>query len=474
MSEPSAGFPFRSLGEWVSFLEDQGQLSRNQREMNLVDDFGYVSKMIAEKNGPAMLYENVWGYPGWCVFTEGLTTLQRQMWSLGLPVKDPVAHIANVLQNGKPMKPEVVGDGPCKEVKMFGDDIDMTDLPIPYCGMYENPPYIGAGISIIKDLDSDWHNMAIRRFQLKGKRRICELVLMNQHEGLIFSKYVWAKKNIPIAIVIGADPLFYMLSQMPAANDVSEWDYWGAFTGEPLKVVKCETNDLFVPATAEIVIEGMIDWEEREFEGPFSEFPGYYSGCYYTPVVRVQAVTRRRNPMFYYLYMGREPSEGHNMFHLMCSANMLTQLKALVPAVKDVNVLSTWSFTTAVSVDKKALRTGLVEKVGMAMKAVKGGMTVKNLLIFDDTIDIRNLNEIMWAFSVKFQPARDIVIIPRSITTPLDPSSPSLGYGPGVSSVAIYDCTEPGPPYDEPYRRQIALPPITDKAIDIVKELGIV
>ncbi|MBI2953607.1 MAG: UbiD family decarboxylase [Chloroflexi bacterium] len=473
MSEHSAGFPFRSMGEWAAFLEEQGQLRRNQREMDLKSDFGYVAKRIADVGGPAIIHENLAGYPGWRTFSEGLTTPQRQAWAAGVSAKNLVPSIAKVLGSGKVVKPEVVPDGPCKEVKVFGDDIDLTDLPIPYSGMYENPPYISAGISVINDLNSDWYNIAIRRFELKGKRKITEFIQMNQHEGLIFRNYVWAKKPMPIAIVIGADPLFYLLSLSPAPNDFSEWDYWGAFTGEPLQVVRCETNDLLVPATAEIVIEGIIDPDERELEGPFSEFPGYYSGCYYTPIVQVKAVTMRRNPLYYYLYMGREPSEGHNMGHLMISANILDQVRALVPAVKDVNVISTWAFTTAVSVDKKALRTGLVEKVAMAMKGVKAGMGVKNLLVFDDSVDIRNLNEMLWAFSVKFQPARDITVFQKTISTPLDPSIPSLGHGPGASSYGIFDCTEPGPPYDEPYRRQIALPPVSEKAVEIVKELGL-
>ena len=473
MTKQNKAFPFRSMGEWVAFLEDRGQLRHNSMDMNLRRDFGLVSKTIAEQNGPAIIHENVWGYPGWKIFTEGLTTIQRRAWALGVPAENIVANIADVLQTKTPIKPKIIDAGPCQEIKILGDAIDLTDLPIPYAGIYENPPYISAGISIIKDLDSDWYNSAIRRFQLKGKRKLCELVQLNQHEGQIFRKYVWAGKPMPIAIVIGADPLFYMLSQTPMANNVSEWDYWASFAGDPLPVVKCITNDLYVPAEAEIVIEGMIDPEEREFEGPFSEFPGFYSGCYLMPVIRVTAVTMRENPLYYNLYMGREPSEGHNMFHLMCSANMLMQARTLVTEIDDVQVLSTWSFSVAVRVDRKALKHGLIEKVGAAIKSIKGGVNTKNIFVFDDTVNIRNMDEILWALSVKFQPARDIFIIPKFITTVLDPSSPSLGYGPGVSSVAVYDCTEPLPPHDEPYRREIALPPVTERAREVLREIGL-
>ncbi|MBI2955023.1 MAG: UbiD family decarboxylase [Chloroflexi bacterium] len=473
MSDRATGFPFLSLQDWVAFLDEQGDLRRNPREMSLKGDFGLVSKGIAENNGPAVLHENVVGYPDWRICSEILTTPQRQAWAMGLPLENLGPNITEVLRSGERRKPTVVAGGPCKEVKFLGDDIDLTDIPIPYAGVFENPPYFSSAISVIKDLESDWYNLAIRRCQLKGQRKLNELVLMNQHEGQIFRKYVWANKPMPIALVVGADPLFYLLSVTPAAAKESEWDFWAAFTGEPLKVVKCETNDLFVPATAEIVIEGMIDPVEREFEGPFSEFPGYYSGCYDAVKVRVNAVTMRTNPIYYYLYMGREPNEGINMMHVMSSAVTTAQLQALVPEVKDVNMISTWAFTTAVSIDKRAVKDGIVEKVAMAMKAVKGGTNVKNLLIFDDNIDVRNLGEVLWAFSVKFQPARDIFMFRKCITSALDPSCPSLGYGPGVTSVAVYDCTEPGPPHDEPYRREVALPPLSNTALAVLKDMGL-
>lgn len=467
------GFPFLSLRDWCSFLEDQGELRRVGVPVNLRSDLGYISKTIAQQNGPAITYENIEGYPGWRIFSDGLTTLRRKAWALGLPESDLSRRIAEVLIGQPPVKPAVVSTGPCKEIKVFGSEVDLTDLPIPYTGAYDNPPYITAGISIIQDLESSWVNVAVRRFQLKGKAKLCDLAVPSQHEGRIFARYVQAHKPMPIAIVIGADPLFYLISQLPADDGVSEWDYWGAFAGRPLTLVKCETNDLLVPAEAEIVIEGTIAPEVREFEGPFCEFPGYYSGCYYLPVVQVQAITMRADPIYYYMYMGKEPSEGHSMADLMYSGQIVKQLRALVPEVRDVNVLSTWSFTTAVSIDKKAKRPGLVTKVGMALKAVKGGATVKNIMVFDDDVNIHDLKDVLWAFSVRFQPARDIFIIPETLTTPLDPSTPSLGKGPGVTSVAIYDCTEPGPPFDEPYKRQVAVPVRSERAVEILRSLGL-
>src|SRR3972149_9828774 len=102
MTENSKAFPFRSLGEWASFLEERGQLRRNRMDMNLRRDFGLVSKTIAEQNGPAIIHENVWGYPDWKIFTESLTTIQRRAWALGVPAENIVTNIADVLQTKNP------------------------------------------------------------------------------------------------------------------------------------------------------------------------------------------------------------------------------------------------------------------------------------------------------------------------------------------------------------------------------------
>ncbi len=451
---------FRSLMDWIEFLKERGELVSNSKEVDLKGEIAAISRRICATNQKAIIHKNIWGYPGWQIFTDGLTTRQRQAMALGVEERGMVQKIAELLSKNKPIKPKIVDIGPVKEVKLKGDEINLVRFPIPFTSSFDSPPYITAGISNVKDPETGWQNTGIRRNQLKGKDRITNLILPLMHEGVIYSKYIQAKRPMPIAIVI-ADPIYYLRSQMPAPDQVDEMDYWGLFTGEPLEVVRCEDSDILVPATSEIVIEGDIDPTERVFEGPFSEFPGFYSGCNFTPLVRIKTITMRKDPIYQYLYMGAPPTEGHRMGDLMYEIELYRQTKPNVPELTDVGILSTWSITAAASLNKRARiqRPGLPLKLGMAMKGTQAAMILKNLIVVDDDIDVHSVDEVLWAFSVKFQPAKDIKVISPTMGVVLDPSEPWLGYGAGYSSFAIYDCTEKPPPYDEGYKRGRALPP---------------
>jgi UbiD family decarboxylase len=346
-------------------------------------------------------------------------------------------------------------------VKIFGDDIDLTLLPIANTAEYDIPTFISAGMNIALDPETEWQNLALSRFQVKGKRKCGQLILAFQQTGAIYNKYVKAGKPMPCVVVIGADPVYTLLTQIPAPPQVDEVDYWGVFTGEPPELVKAETCDILVPATAEIILEGEVDPVERELEGPFSEYTSYYSGLRYLPVFRINAMTMRKDAIYRHMYMASLPNEGHDAACMMFESQMYTQIKALVPEVRDVSVVTSWSNVTAVSIDKKARQRspGLVRKVGMAAKSIPASGFLKLLIVMDDDMDIRNLQEMMWCFSTKFQPSKDFYVIEGTPGLILDPSEPWQDYPPGMGSYGIIDLTEKPAPYDEPYKRGVAKPP---------------
>lgn len=455
-----ARFPFDSLRDWIDYLRDQGQLVENGEEIDIQGEVAAISRKIALTSGPAVLHTNIKGYPGWRIFSDGLTTRQRTAWAMGMSEDKLVTKMAEKSSSLEKIKPKEVADGPCKEVKFFGEDIDLTRVPIPFTGVYDNPPFITAGISNIRDPETGWINTGIRRFQLKGKNRINNLVLPFQHEGIIFDKFIKRGEPAPVAVIVGADPLFYLISLMPAPDQVDEMDTWGAYAGRPLEVVKCETSDIVVPASAEMVIEGEMDPEERILEGPFTEFTGFYSMLRMVPYINIKCITMRKDCIYQNMYLSIPTSEGHNTGHLMNEVELLRQLKALVPEVTDVAILSSWGMVTAISIDKKKREQnqGLVKKIGLAVKAVKASPWVKNVIIVDDDMDPHNVHEMLWCLSVKFQAQKDIMVIPDFPGGFLDPSEPYLGKGPGVMSYAVFDCTEKPAPYDKAYKRGLAQP----------------
>ncbi len=456
-------YPFRSLRDWLSFLESKNDLVQNNEMITVEGDVIVLDRRTAQIDGPALLHTNIHGYPGWRVYTDGLTARRRQSWALNMETDKPSEFIAQKIAKSKSVKPKVVDSGPCKEIKLLGNDVDLTKLPVSYTGELETTPHLTAGISFVQDPDTGWTNAGIRRFQVVGKNLLTDLVLPFQQEGIIFSKWKEKKKSMPISIVIGADPIVYISCNMPAPEQFDEMDYWGIFAGEPLEVVRCETNNILVPATAEVVLEGEVDIEKRMFEGPFPEMPGYYSGFRMCPVVKINAMTLRSDAIYQDMPMGMPPSEGHSVGAFVFEVELYRQLKELIPAVVDVGILSTQSLTTAVSISKRAkLSTpGLEKRVALAVKAIRAGMMVKNVFVVDEDVDVHNIQEVLWAFSVRFQPAKDITVLEEMPGVYLDPSEQWVGHEgkySGHTSVALYICTEKPAPYDEGFKRGVALP----------------
>ena len=459
------GFPFRSLRDWISFLDRQGDIVHNKEEVDIWGEVAAISSKIAQVDGPAVIYENIKGFPGWKLHSDGLTAHRRVAQALGLTAGETPARIREVLiekLTKKPVKPRKVETGPCKEVKLFGNEVDLLDIPTAFSGEFELTPHLTAGVSFIQDPDTGWINSGIRRFQIINKDKLLELILPTQHEGLIFSKFKQKGQPMPIAIAIGVDPVASICSMFPAPTGFDEMDYWGMITGELLEVVKCETNEILVPATSEIVIEGEVDPDEVALEGPFPEFNGYYSGFRMCPLIRVKAITMRNNAISQFMFMATIPSEGQNLSQLFNEVEIYRQLTEIVPGVKNMAVLSIARFVIAVSLDKTARKRmpGLEKRVAMALKAISP--TVKVLIILDDDVDPHNPYEILWALGVRFQPSKNIMVIDETPGHLLDPSSTLIGPGysyTGLGSYGVMDCTEKLEPYDEGYRRGVALPP---------------
>jgi UbiD family decarboxylase len=457
---------FRSLRDWISFLEKKEQLVHNKVEIDLYGEISAISQRISLLNGPAVLHHNIRGYPGWRVLTDSLTTTQRQFWALGIESMEEFLKLYESLLAERE-KPKIVNNGPCKEVKLFGDEIDLIKLPIVQISPLDSPPFITAGISNVKDPETGWQNSSIHRFQLKGRRKLTNLILPGKHESIIIEKY--AKKNnpCPIAIVIGADPLYYMCSILPAPAGVDEIDAWGKIAGEKLEVVKCETSDILVPATAEIVIEGEMPPTKRELEGPYIEYTGYSSGYRFMPIVEVKAITMRKDAIYMDMFnaAGSCPGEGTNIGTMLTECEIYKQIKALVPEVKNVALLAGFGLVTVVAVDRKArlAKPGLVKKIAMAIKAIHASFYVKNVIIVDDDINIHDPRDVLWCLATRYQAAKDTFIVSGLPGNFLDPSEPwvsvDLGSPQGYTSAAFFDCTTKPPPYDEAYRRGVIIPP---------------
>jgi len=457
-----AEFPFNSLRDWLEFLEEEGELAHVTEEVNLEEDISSITKELSlrEKQGervPAIIFENIKGYPGLRIASGTFLTHRRRAWALGAPLtrEEFLKYMAPRLDSHVP--PMEVSWGPCKELKFFGNEVDLTKLPIPYTGefVFEGTPSITAGVSSKKHPTLNWQNIAVRRYGLKGERVLSEFINPGQQDWLIWGEYRKRGEPCPVAISISVDPTTYLISQAKAPIGFCEYDLWGAFTGTSLEVVRCETSDLLVPAHAEIVIEGEIPPDRREMDGPFPEFCGYYTNITEVARVEVKAVTMRKDPIFYYFNMGCPPTEGNDIGSLMSSMSIFKEISKNFPGIIDCH-FPHWLFCI-IKVDKKVSKSWKNFAAHVAMD-VWGFWPVKWILIVDDDVeDITDFYQVINMMVAKFQGSKDLRVMPGMKGGGIDPSEPWSG-GWVQTDLVLMDLTEPPSPYDEGYARGIALP----------------
>ena len=299
---------FMDLRQFMTLLDKEGELRRITAEVDWNRELGAIARRVLEKKGPALLFENIKGYTtGRCtkVFTGGLGDARRLALALGYskdsPSKELVQHVMR--KNRETIAPVVVRTGPVKEVVVRGKAVDQTEFPVPKWNFREGGRYIHTFSGIVtRDPETRVMNVGIYRGMI-GKKNTAPMLLIKggQHWGQHFAKYATRGEPMPVACVIGWDPIMEFLAGSPVPAGVCEWDVAGGYRGEAAELVRCETVDLEVPATAEIVIEGFIsdDPETWELEGPFGEFTGYVSDIPTPrPTMQVTCITHRSDPIF--------------------------------------------------------------------------------------------------------------------------------------------------------------------------------
>lgn len=293
-----------------------------------------------------------------------------------------------------------------------------TLLPVPTHSEHDHGAYITAGLVIARNPKTGVQNVSINRIQIHGPDRLGILILP-RHLHAFFAAAEANGEALEVAIVIGVDPLTALASQAIAPIDCDELEIAGALHGKPLSVVKCLTNEVRVPAEAEIVIEGRLLPRVRELEGPFGEFPKYYSAREEREVIAIDAVTHRSAPVFHTIV----PAE---MEHLLLGAipreaTLLAHLQRSFPNVTDVHLTVGGVARYHLVVQLRKTREGQAKNVMLG--AFAGHYDVKQVIVVDEDVDIHDANEVEWAVATRFQADRDLVVIAGAQGSALDPST---------------------------------------------------
>jgi 2,5-furandicarboxylate decarboxylase 1 len=425
--------PAATLRDWLDRLAATDRLSIMRPGIGLVYELAAIAKRL--DGTKATFFPHPGGHGGSVV--SGLVSDRGWMAeALGVKESELVRHFQKAAANPLPWRE--VSQGSAQEV-VHGRDIDVLKLmPIPTHNEHDSGPYIAAGLTIARDPETGAQNVAIHRCQISAPDRI-GILLLPRHTDHFFRKAEAKGEPLAVAVVIGVDPASLLASQaiVPVGHD--ELQIAGALRGSPLQVVKCKTNDVRVPAEAEIVIEGHLLAGIREPEGPFGEFPQYYGERADRHVIKVNAVTHRRNPIFHTIV-------GGGLEHLLLGAipreaTILATLQRSFPGVQDVHLSLGGIGRYHLYVKLKKTQHG--EAKNVLLGAFAAHYDIKYAVVVDPDVDIHNPREVEWAIATRFQADRDMVIVGNSQCSKLDPSTrEGVGAKMGLDATIPLDAPE--------------------------------
>jgi 4-hydroxy-3-polyprenylbenzoate decarboxylase len=432
---------FGDLRGWMRALAAAGELHEVDAEVDWNIELGTIMRLAqGAGTGPALLFNNIKDYnksSSRCrrVFGGGLSSYRRVAMMLGLaPDTHPreLVKIGRNILNGR-VPPRIVADGPVKEHKIAGTDVDLYEFPVPYWNRLDGGRYIitYAGC-VTKDPDTGVMNVGIYRGMLAGRDRIPILMWRAQHIGHHTTAWQQAGRNeMPIAFVMGWEPSLGFCGGTAIPKGVCEYDVMGAIRGEPVDLVKCETVDLYVPASAEIVIEGYLglDPDSYMMEGPFAEVTGYIAGERAPkPTVRVTCVTHRSDPILRGTIEGSLPgsfSENSVCSSIMRAATAWDVLdRAGVPGITDVFCPPVHAGINLLIRMKQSYRGQAKQAANAVWGSSAGHVRYKHVIVVDDDIDIHDYAAVDWAIAYRVNAGEDdIVIMPATFGLGLDPST---------------------------------------------------
>ena len=440
---------FADLREFIAELDDLNEI----RAVDGADwdlEIGTICELNYEKRGPALMFDNIKGYPkGYRVLTNGTETFERALACLEFPTEmtmdDALEEFERRIRTYRPVPPHEVSTGPVLENVLRGDDIDLWKFPTPRWHEGDGGRYLGTGcVVIMRDPDNGEINLGTYRVMVHD-RNTAGIFIAMAHTGNIIARKYWAKgQSCPVAVACGQDPMLLLGgSGRLTIGRRNEYELIGHFRGEPVDVIREEVTGLPIPATAEIVLAGEMPPrnDETRMEGPFGEFTGYYaSGARPEPVIHVKALYHRNDPII--LGVPPEKYRGSTWHFGLPASSSRDKEQLKRNGIEDVLDIwqAAWPGVTVVQIRQRY--------AGHAMKAAMGlvgDYTTRFIILVDEDINPRDPHEVFWALGTRCDPATAIQTISGLRSTPLDPIMPpeKKERGDLTSSCAIINACKP-------------------------------
>ena len=413
------GMRDQSIRGHLGSLEQQGELVHFTRPVDPHANVSALSWKTYDALGKAALYSNLPGFPGWRVCSQ--IVADRRKWAIALGVA-PEALISTLAARIRTPVPPVEIDrasAPVKRVVLTGAEADLTRIPAVWHSENDPGPYIASGMAIIKDPETGVRNMSIHRQQVLGPDATGFLICP-RHALRIYQMYQARGAPMPAAMVIGAHPALYYAAAFTSAYGLDELSIAGALLEDPIRLVKCETVDLEVPAEAELVIEGEVLPDATTPEGPFGEATGTYAMEGATQVFRVKAVTMRSEPVFYSMQCGIPMTDTQSITGA-CIETVVTDHLAGVEGgldLRDVRLLGISGLMAIVV--KLRPRTDGQAKTALTAALSSPYLHPKLAIAVDEDVDAGDLRQVFWSLTTRVDAARDVIRVPETRIWSLD------------------------------------------------------
>ncbi len=455
---------YKDLRDFIQQLEKQGELKRITVEVDPYLEMTEICDRVLKQEGPALLFENPKGF-NIPVLANLFGTPRRVAMGMGADsvtelrgigellaylkepeppkgMKDALSKIP-VFKKVLNMAPKVINNPPCQEVIREGDEIDLSVYPIQTCWPDDVSPLITWPLVITKGPNKHRQNLGIYRQQVIGKNKVIMRWLAHRGGALDFKEWQEAHPGepFPVAVALGADPATILAAVTPIPDSLSEYAFAGLLRGSKTEVCHCLSNDLQVPASAEIVLEGFIYPDEMAAEGPFGDHTGYYNEVDEFPVFTVEKITQRRAPIYHSTYTGRPPDEPA-ILGVALNEVFIPILQKQFPEITDFYLPPEGCSYRMAVISMKKQYAGHAKRVMFGTWSyLRQFMYTKFVIVVDDDVDVRNWQDVIWAITTRMDPARDLTILENTPIDYLDFASPVSGLGSKVG----FDATNKWP-----------------------------
>ncbi len=485
---------YRDLRDFVSQLEQRGELKRVAVEVDPKLEMTEVCDRTLRASGPALLFErpkgydipllaNLFGTPLRVALGMGAESVEalREVGRLLAYLKEPEPpkgmkdawKSLPVFKKVLDMAPKTVRGGPCRENVKEGAGVDLSSLPVQTCWPEDAGPLITWGLVVTQGPSRPRQNLGIYRQQVIDRNRVIMRWLV--HRGGALDYRDWCQKHpgrpFPVAVALGADPATMLAAVTPVPDTLSEFAFAGLLRGARTELVDCTVGELKVPASAEFVLEGHIHPGDTAPEGPFGDHTGYYNEVEPFPVFTIERITHRDAPIYHSTYTGRPPDEPA-VLGVAQNEVFVPILQKQFPEIVDFYLPPEGCSYRMALVSMRKQYPGHAKRLMFAVWSyLRQFMYTKFVLVTDDDVNVRDWKDVIWALTTRTDPARDVTLIENTPIDYLDFASPVAGLG---SKLGLDATTKwPGETNRE-WGRPIAMSPEIKARVDAIwSELGI-